>query len=78
MPCSAVLPSRPPVLTAVRLLYLQGITGLWGLRRRSQDPHHSLVLLSYVGGSRLLAALGALAVGGSLLALHPLACVCSL
>jgi hypothetical protein len=78
VPCSAVLPSRQPVLTAVCLSCLQGITGLWGLRRSSRDPHHSLVLLSYVGGSRLLAALGALAVGGSLLVHRLLVCVCSL
>jgi hypothetical protein len=37
---------------------MQGITGLWGLKRHPRDPHHSLALLSYVGGSRLLAAQG--------------------
>lgn len=42
-------PSRPS---------LQGITGLWGLKLRPADRQHGLVLLSYVGGSRLLAAQG--------------------
>ncbi|PSC70412.1 Kelch motif containing isoform B [Micractinium conductrix] len=34
------------------------ITGMWGLRLRPSDPQHSLALLSFVGGSRLLAAQG--------------------
>ena len=37
---------------------LQGITGLWGLRQRTADRHHTLALLSFLGGSRLLAAQG--------------------
>eukprot|EP00887_Chlorella_sp_A99_P007546 scaffold28.g7546.t1 len=36
----------------------EGLTGLWGLKMDARDPHHSLVLLSHVGGSRLLAVQG--------------------
>ena len=39
-------------------LSAQGLTGLWGLRASAADPRHALVLLSHVGGSRLLAARG--------------------
>lgn len=58
-PCCAQPPQQHSPLISLPAAVLQGITGLWGLRRRAADRHHSLALLSYVGGSRLLAAQGA-------------------
>lgn len=45
---------RPETVFESGELGAEAVTGMWGLRRRPGEHHHSLVVISFVGGTRAL------------------------
>ena len=56
---------RPETVFESEELDAEAVTGMWGLAARPADPHHSLVVISFVGGTRALQL-----EGGCCAALH--------
>lgn len=63
---------RPETVFESGELGAEAVTGMWGLRRDQDDPHHSLVVLSFVGGTRALQLEGTALMLSVLLAVYSL------